>query len=101
MDPRVKLQTILEQVLGSRQVYFQPPEHLKMSYPCIVYHLNDEYVRHANNMAYFQKKRYQITVIDRNPDSTIPDRVRSLPLTSFQRWFASDGLNHFVYNIYF
>nr|DAV50363.1 MAG TPA: tail completion protein [Caudoviricetes sp.] len=101
MAPRLNLQTILEQVLGSRNVYFQPPENLKMSYPAIVYHLNDEWVRHADDMGYFRKKRYQITVVDRNPDSTIPDRVGSLPLCSFDRWYASNGLNHFVYNLYF
>lgn len=101
MAPRLNLQTILEQVLGSRNVYFQPPENLKMSYPAIVYHLNYEWVRHADDMGYFRKKRYQLTVIDRNPDSPIPDRVGSLPLCSFDRWYALNGLNHFVYNLYF
>ena len=76
MAPRLNLQTSLEQVLGSRNVYFQPPENLKMSYPAIVYHLNDEWVRHADDMGYFRKKRYQITVIVGT--QTLPSQIESV-----------------------
>ena len=35
--PRLELQDLLETVLGSQYVYFQPPATLRMRYPCIVY----------------------------------------------------------------
>ena len=37
MSRRIELQTILEGLLGSENVYFQPPENLKMKYDCIRY----------------------------------------------------------------
>lgn len=101
MDRRLKLQTLLETLLGTRNVYFQPPENIKMKYPAIVYQRDNNWSEFASNLPYAHKKRYQVTVIDTNPDSSIPDKVRRLPLASFSRHFVADNLNHDVYNLYF
>lgn len=45
--------------------------------------------------------RYELTVIDKNPDSDILDRVASLPMCAFERHYTADNLNHDVYNIYY
>lgn len=82
-------------------VYFQPPNGLKMEYPCIVYNWDDERVLFADNGPYRRKKRYQVTVIDRDPDSILPDMVAALPYSSFDRAFPADNLNHYVYNVFF
>ena len=37
MDRRLQLHEELCSVLGSRNVYFQPPETIKLTYPCIIY----------------------------------------------------------------
>lgn len=37
MASRLDLQTFLEELLESKNVYFQPPESVKMKYPAIVY----------------------------------------------------------------
>ena len=37
MASRIKLQAKLEELLGSRNVYYQPPETLKIEYPAIIY----------------------------------------------------------------
>lgn len=84
-----------------RHVYFQTPASLRMSYPCIVYKLDNVSTRYANNHPYTHKKRYTVTVIDRNPDSEIPDRIGAFPLSSFRTKFEKDNLNHFVYQLYF
>ena len=101
MEKRHQLQSILEAVLGSRNVYFQPPETLKMVYPCIRYERDNTLSVFANNAPYRHTKRYQVTVIDRDPDSAIPDRVAALPLCTFSRHYTADGLNHDVYSLYF
>lgn len=101
MASRIELQKLLEDVLGSRQVYFQPPETVKMSYPAIVYSLNDIDNRFADDDVYRQNRSYQITVIDRNPDSEVRDRISLLPKSRFNRYFASDNLNHYVFIMYF
>lgn len=101
MGTRVELQTVLENVLGTRHVYFQPPESIKLQYPCIVYKRSDIDSEHAGNKIYKQKKRYSVTVIDRDPDSLIPDMVGSLPYTEYNRHYTTDNLNHDVYILYF
>ena len=98
---RVSLQEILEELLGSRNVYFQPPESIKLKYPCIVYERTDIQIDKANNGNYRISKQYIATVIDKNPDSEIPDKMLELPFCSFSRHFVTDNLNHDVFIIYF
>jgi hypothetical protein len=99
MAPRLQLHNILETL--SENVYFQPPNNVTLIYPCIVYSRSGSQLEHADDMLYRHTKRYQVTVIDRNPDSDIPDQVVALPLCSFDRWFASDNLNHWVLNLFY
>lgn len=101
MGKREVLHQILVSMLGSNNVYFQPPESVKIKYPCIIYSLSDDIVSHADNVKYLQKKRYSITVIDKNPDSLIPDKINTIQYCSFDRFYISDNLNHFVFNLYY
>lgn len=101
MPSRLELQTLLEEILGSRNVYFQPPESVKMKYPAIVYGLEDIKNTFANDGVYLSKRKYLITVIDEDPDSPIVDRVASLPSCRFNRHFESDNLNHDVFILEF
>lgn len=101
MASRTELQTLLETVLGSSFVYFQPPPTFYMQYPCIVYSRSDVDAKHADNNPYSNTKRYQVTIIDRDPDSLIPDKVGALQSAEFQRFYEEDGLNHDVYLLYF
>lgn len=102
MAPRQNLDQILKTILGSEErVYFQPPENIKMRYPAIVYSLDDVDTDFASNKPYLQTKRYQVTVIDRDPDSVIPDKVGSLPLCTFSRFAVVDNLNQYIYSLYF
>ncbi len=97
--PRSQLHNILKSI--TPHVYFQPPNGLNMVYPCIVYQRYDEQVTRADNLPYLRTKRYQVTVIDANPDSDIPGKVADLPLCIFNRFFTSDNLNHDIFNLYF
>lgn len=101
MSSRLSLHEELKTLLGSAYVYFQPPESIKMIYPCIVYGLDDIDIKHANNKTYLNKKRYSIIVIDKNPDSIIPDKFLLLPMCSFDRFYTADNLNHWVFSLYF
>lgn len=97
--PRLELHEILRSIAPN--VYFQPPSNVIMKYPCIVYNRDDADIAYADNSPYRSYKRYQITVIDRSPDSLLPDKVGALPLTSFENFFVADDLNHDVYKLYF
>ena len=101
MPSRLELQTLLEEILGSRNVYFQPPESVKMNYPAIVYGLDNIESSFANDGVYSSKKKYLVTVIDDDPDSPIVDKITALPTCRFNRHFQSDNLNHYVFILYF
>lgn len=101
MALRTDLQTKLEALLGSTNVYFQPPPNIQMVYPCIVYKLSGIETEHADNAPYKIGSEYSVTVIDRNPDSAIPYEVAQLKSCSFSARFPSDGLNHTVFKLYF
>ena len=101
MPSRLELQTLLEEILGSRNVYFQPPGSVKMKYPAIVYGLEDIKNTFANDRVYLSKRKYLITVIDEDPDSEIVEKVSQLPTCRFNRHFESDNLNHDVFILEF
>lgn len=101
MGTRAELQSLLETLLNSRNVYFQPPPTIQMKYPCIVYNLDDMDTKFADNNPYRVERRYSLTVIDKDPDSPIIDKVALLQKCIFDRHFVSDNLNHNVFIIYF
>lgn len=101
MAQRLELQAVLTSLLGSEYVYFQPPPDIQLQYPCIVYNRDNEDVGFADNKPYSRMKRYSVTVIDRNPDSAIPDKIGALPLCTYNRFFTADNLNHDVYTLFF
>lgn len=99
MAPRLELQSLLEGV--TNHVYFQPPANIQMQYPCIVYSRDGVSEDHANNELYRHAKRYQVTVIDRDPDTELADKVEALRYSHFERFFPADDLNHYVFTLFF
>ena len=101
MAVRLELQAMLEQILGSRNVYFQPPNTLKMNYPAIRYVRSDIKNNFADDSVYKQSNVYELTVIDYDPDSEIVKKISKLPKVKFNRHYVSDNLNHDVFTIYY
>ena len=102
MGRRLDLHNRLVELVGDLGVvYFQPPTGISMSFPCIVYHRDYSAVEHANDNVYFYKQRYLVTVIDRNPDSELTAKVATLPMCTYNRYFAKENLNHDNFYLYF
>lgn len=107
MDNRLQLHSVLCGILGcpergdSCRAYFQPPENYKIQYDCIVYERGRIDANHADNAPYQLHDRYQVTVIYKNPDSSLPHQIASLPMCAHDRHFTSDNLNHDVFNLYY
>lgn len=101
MGQRVDLQAILENAIDSKNVYFQPPENLKLKYPCVVYTVDAAVTTYADNLPYTFTKRYQLTLIESDPDSGLSDRLGRLPMCSFDRTYRASNLYHSVFTIYF
>lgn len=101
MKDRTDLQALLEELLGSRNVYYQPPASVQMKYPAIRYNKEKIERKYANNKAYINKKRYSITVIDPRPDNSVIDELLERPLCSFDRHYTMNNLNHDVLTLYY
>lgn len=99
MRDRQELQDIFLAITPN--VYFQPPANLSMQYPCIVYSRDDVQTDFSGNRPYNRMRRYSLTVIDPDPDSSIVDAVGALERCSFSRSFKADDLNHDVFNLYY
>ncbi|MDE6019792.1 MAG: hypothetical protein K2H01_02165 [Ruminococcus sp.] len=101
MASRLDLQIMLETLLESRNVYFQPPESVKINYPAIIYGLDDIKNTFADDGVYLSHKRYAVTLIDKNPDSAFVDKLAKLSACRFNRHYKSENLNHWVFSLYF
>lgn len=101
MPSRLELQTTLEEILGSRNVYFQPPSSVRMQYPAIIYSRKDIEKRPADDSIYHKLPSYEVILIDKNPDSKYVEKIFDLPYCSFDRHYESDNLNHDVFTLYF
>lgn len=100
MENRLKLQALLEEILGNGRVYFQPPPSIKLSYPCIVYSLDRINTMKANDSKYNLRKGYQVTIMDKDPDSELPDKMINQRLCRMINSYPADGVNHWVFLIY-
>jgi len=99
---RLELHEKLCSILGSRNCYFQPDENIKLKYPCIVYKRDAGSTIHADDNKYRYVPEYTTTVIDRDPTSSIPERIfEEFRMSRFERSFVSDNLNHTVINIFY
>lgn len=100
MASRLILQQKLETILGSRNVYFQPPETLRLSYPCFIYSLSGIPTKDADNLNYILEHEYKVTLIDKDPDTEIRDKLMSeMVKCRFNAFYMSDNLNHYVFTI--
>lgn len=98
---RLELQELLEELLGSGNVYYQPPESVKMEYPAIRYTKSNIESDYANNKKYLKRKRYEITVMSKRPDDPVIEKLLDLPYCTFDRHYKADNLNHDVLTLYF
>lgn len=98
---QLMVQSKLEELLGSRSVYYNPPESVKMVYPAIRYTKKNINVKRASNVIHTQKNCYEITVISQTPDHPVIQQLLTLPYCSYDRNYKSGNLNHDVLTLYY
>ena len=98
-----ELQVILQEILGeSGKAYYQPPENLKLSYPCIVFERTNALTNYADNNPYQITKRYTITLMTKTADNDeFVDQLLKLPMCTYDRQFVNENIVHDVFTIYF
>lgn len=99
MANRMDLQAELKLILGNDNVYFQPPETIKLKYPCIIYNLSSARERHANDKTYMMNKGYTITLIHGNPDNDVVDRLAARNYCRLSTSYTKDNLHHYVFEL--
>lgn len=98
---RIEFHNKLKDLFGSSNVYYQPPENLKLQYPAIVYSKNRKTNAKADNIKYLNHNRYEVIVIDKMPDNAVIDKLLELEYSSYDRHYVSDNFNHDVIEIYY
>lgn len=103
MADRLDLHEELCDVLGSRNVYFQPPATVTMKYPCFVYERSSGLSPKADNKNYTYHQSYTITYISKDPDSLdlIRRFVLKFPQSRYNTHFTRDNLNHDTFSLYY
>ncbi len=101
MASRLELQSKFEELLGSRNVYYQPPESIKMSYTAIKYSKSKIDIKHADNTAYSKKTKYEVMVIATKPDDPVIEKLLELQYCLYDRHYISDNLHHDVLTLYY
>lgn len=101
MDDRLELHQLLVNLMSPNKVYFQPPSSITLTYPCIIYELDDISIYYADSKKYAKSKAYSITLIDQNPDSEIVDKILDLDYCRFNDHFVSDNLNHYLFTLFY
>lgn len=101
MSSRTSLQNELTELLESNNVYFQPPASVQMRYPAIRYKFEGLRNTHANDRVYKRMGRYQLTLIDKDPESKFVDRILAIPYCTLVQTYRADNFNHFVFELYY
>jgi len=103
MDARLELHKKLLDIANTHalKVYFQPPANISITYPCIIYEYKSPRTQNADNMNYLSNMGYQISVITKEPDtSVVKELQRSIPSASFNDVNIIDNKYHYVLSCY-
>lgn len=101
-DRRLFLHSLLRELPYLEKVYFQPPESVRLEFPCIVYKWDGNSDKHADDTIYNSRRHYSITIVDSNPDSVIPGVFqKNFTYAKLDGTYTSDGMNHWRYSLYF
>lgn len=101
MNTREDLQALLEQLLDSREVYYQAPSTIRMEYPAIRYSKGVPDIKHAGDIKYSRKNRYDVIVISKTVDHPVIDKLLELPYCSMGRTYIADNLYHTPLTLYY
>ena len=93
MGKRLYLQSELQEFLP--KVYFQPPSNITLEYPCIIYNKSGMNRKIANDASYLRIQKYSVTLIERDPDSTVADDIEKyFTHCAVTGYFTKDNLYH-------
>lgn len=102
MKTREEVQQLLEDILGSDNVYFQEPPNREMKYPAIVYSFNNFNRMDADDKPYILHGRYQVIHMYRHIKNDLKTKfITEIPYCYFERRMVTNGIynDYYVINI--
>lgn len=99
MNRREELDDILRTFCPN--VYFQPPQSVKMVYPCIVYGLSSINSQYADNKPYLHHTAYSLRYIHKDPDDPLVYGLLVLPTIKHTNRGCKDNLYQDSYTIFY
>lgn len=89
-------------ILGSENVYYQPPESQSMEYPCIRYETTSGYNPKADNKSYLWVDCYNVQYIHKDPDDEMTAKIRNhFEKCSQGSRYKADNLYHDIFTLYY
>lgn len=98
---RLLLQNIFEDILKSKNVYYQPPANIKLKFPCIIYRKSKIRTIRADNRFYGKNDEYAVTYISKTVDDDVILKILELETCTHDRRYTSDNLYHDAFTLYF
>lgn len=96
------LAVYFKKVLGIDSVYYNPDSNITLKYPCIIFSIDRENSRYADNKRYMSQLRYTVTLVTRNAvDLLIAKLMDNFNYLSLDRTYRTSGLYHYVFVLYF
>lgn len=101
MKSRLELHKKLCTILGSSNVYYDPPESIKLKYPCIIYHQSSGDHVYSGNKTYLFTKSYELTTISKKADDDLVNRIISeFEMIRHGSVYTADTLFHNTFTLY-
>lgn len=83
-------------------VYFQPPESIKLNFPCIIYNREQPKVERADNVRYKKDTCYSLKYITTDPNTSVPDNIADyFTYCEINRYYIADNLTHVSLTLFY
>lgn len=99
--PSTDLHDVLKNLMPGIPIYFQPPESIRMQYPCLIYTIDGTNSVHADNIKYADTRIYQLILVQRQPDTYLLDVVNSLQMCEHTGRLVVGGLYQDQFRLFF
>ena len=102
MASRQQLHTELARILGSSNVYFQPPSSASLKYPCIIFELSRTDVARADNKNYIKTNEYHVKHIYKSLTNELKDELlANFMMMSHDNRMIVDGMYNDDFTLFY
>ena len=80
------------------KIYYEPPESIKLTYPCAIMSRGNIQFADANNYKYLKTVRYSLTYITKTINDPLADTIAEYDHMVHGDSYTSDHLYHHTYS---